>query len=145
MKRQTCPHCGKTCTLIEIPTSEGEPYLFCCFCGDEIPRDELLDVVVETETETEDYKCVHCETTRPPTEMKEDGRTFLFCSVCKNELKLGDALDRTVHELKIDLDINVFYDEDKDYAMMTIKDWEKILDILNRIGTDLTVKDNRGE
>ncbi len=91
---------------------------------------------------TEDYKCIHCETPRPPTEMKEDGRTFLFCSVCKNELNFEDALDRTVHELKIDLDINVYYDTDKDYAIMTIEDWEKILAVLKQIGPDLTIKRN---
>jgi len=91
----------------------------------------------------EDYKCKHCESSRPPTEMKEDERTYLFCSVCKNELKLEDTLDRTVNELNIDFNMNVYYDEEKNYAIMAIGDWEKILDILKQSSANLNVKDNR--
>ena len=96
----------------------------------------------------EDYKCKFCGTGRPPTEMKhyDTEEKYLFCSVCKNELALEETLDRTVDELEISIDIlddSVYYDEDKEYVIMLIEDWQKILRVLKQIGSNLTIKNNK--
>ena len=85
-----------------------------------------MDMFAEKETETgNDYKCKHCETTRPPTETKEDGRTYLFCSVCKNEL----AEETPTENLKEGIEIDIFHDTDKKYVIMTVEDWAKIVKV----------------
>jgi len=86
----------------------------------------------------EQQKCPHCGTTRIPVEtVASGGAPYIFCPICKETITHGELLDMGVEEQRIDVRINYYYDEKKEYAIIKMADWEKVLKILKEGGAEL--------
>lgn len=86
----------------------------------------------------EQQKCPHCDSTKMPIEsLNDDGENYISCGDCKKTITYEELFSTGAEERELDVRINYYYDEKKEYAFIKMADWEKLLKLLQEGGAEL--------